>query len=379
MHDNTDPSVSADMSPSDQQLTRRGLLRRGVAASIALSTPGFLTVGTGVGRSATAAQLAEDARKTIVFINFPSFIGPHEIADFQRANPTVRVKQVTSLYQGGSVYQQIVQNRGAYDFLLADVTLAEQMRAGRVLAPLNRSKIPNLGLVAPQFRKAFPLGCPTDYGRVGIAYRKDLVPKPPRSLKELWAIAPQYSRKLLFVSFDRAILAATLLSLGLNPNSTRTADLGKVKTALLQIKPHIKAFPTFCGDSLAKGQAAIALTLDYDAAIGQRENRKVGWILPAEGSVGYVDGLVAVAGSKDLDDVFRFMNFHLSPRNYASFLNAVGLGPVMKAAVPYLKPAIAKSPIIHYNPSYLKGVTVFKYLGAKVMKEYSRVWEEVQG
>jgi spermidine/putrescine transport system substrate-binding protein len=313
-----------------------------------------------------------------VFVNFPSFIGPHEIADFQRANPDVRVKQVTSLYQGGSVYQQIVQNRGAYDFLLADVTLAEQMRAGRVLAPLERSKIPNLRLVDTQFRRAFPLGCPTDYGRVGIAYRTDLVPNPPRSLKELWAIAPQYSGKLLFVSFDRAILAATLLSLGLNPNSTRTADLAKVKTALLKIKPHIKAFPTFCGDSLAKGQAAIALTLDYDAAIGQSENPKVRWILPAEGSVGYVDGLIAVAGSDNLDDVFRFMNFHLSPRNYASFLNAVGLGPVMKAAVPYLKPAIAKSPIIRYNPSYLRGVTLFKYLGADVMKKYNRLWEEVQ-
>jgi spermidine/putrescine-binding protein len=338
--------------------------------------PAFM--GTGASRAATATRAVEQEKRTLVFVNFPGFIGPREIRDFQRAHPDVRVKQVTSLYQGGSVYQQLVQNRGAYDFLLADVTLAEQMRAGGILAPLDKKKVPNLKLVAPAFRSAFPLGCPTDYGRVGIAYRSDLVPNPPRSLKDLWRIAPQYSGKLLVVSFDRAVLAATLLYLGLNPNSTRSRDLKRVKDALLQLKPHIKAFPTFCGDALAKGQASIALTLDYDAAIGQASNPKVRWLVPSEGSVGYVDGLVAVAGGDHLDDVHRFMNFHLAPRNYASFLNAVGLGSVMRAAVPFLKPSIRNSPILRFNPAYLKNVTVFRYLGADVIKEYNRVWEEVQ-
>ncbi len=51
---------------------------------------------------------------------------------------------------------------------LGDLAVVGQSIAAGILQPLDWSKVPNVSLVDPTFRKAYSHGVPSDYGKVGI-------------------------------------------------------------------------------------------------------------------------------------------------------------------------------------------------------------------
>ena len=69
----------------------------------------------------------------------------------------------------------------------------------------------------------------------------------------------------------------------------------------------------------------MAMDYDYDIALAQSRNKNIIWVSPSEGMCGYIEGWSALNTSKHLDVVWAFMNFHLDPKNYASFVNATAL------------------------------------------------------
>jgi hypothetical protein len=70
------------------------------------------------------------------------------------------------------------------------------------------------------------------------------------------------------------------------------------------------------------------------------------------------------------------MNFHLEPKNYASFVNATGTAFVEQAAVPYIEKSIAANPSLRYDPSTLRTVEFEQYLGPEQTAYRGRLWEE---
>ena len=69
------------------------------------------------------------------------------------------------------------------------------------------------------------------------------------------------------------------------------------------------------------------------------------------------------------------MNFHLDPKNYASFVNATGSAYVMPSATPYVDKSISKNPILYPDPAVLARVEYEDYLG-EATALWSKVWDE---
>jgi spermidine/putrescine-binding protein len=99
--------------------------------------------------------------------NYPSWMGSHVVSAFEHLHPGSTIKQVSSASSSiAGTVQQL--KSGTYDFALADASATGQAVAVGVVAPLDWSKIPNIRYVAESFRRGFPHGIPTDYGKVGI-------------------------------------------------------------------------------------------------------------------------------------------------------------------------------------------------------------------
>ena len=88
---------------------------------------------------------------------------------FEKANPGVTIHQVSELTSGGDAAQiaQIHQNQSAYDMALAGSVVSAQLQQAKLIQPVNLANIPNIKNVPQYFRKSFPWGIPTDYGKVG--------------------------------------------------------------------------------------------------------------------------------------------------------------------------------------------------------------------
>jgi spermidine/putrescine-binding protein len=367
-------------------LSRRDLLRRSALAGLGLAGVGALAGCSDSNSNASASGAANASASAkgplkghVEFLNYPQWIGPHEVSDFEHEHPGVSISQNNSAYTNSisGVAVTVAQDPGQFDMLLADLSVVGQLEAGGFVAQFDFDRVPNIALVEPSIRSQYPKGIPTDFGKMGIGYRKDLVKPAPRSWHDLWEMAPRYSGKIVAYNLDRDMLGPALKYLGYSINTRVDAQWSKAKDALIELKKYIKAFKAVdIASELVHAQAVIAITNDYDVALAQTQNSNIGWVVPSEGTSGYLEGIVGVSQSQHLSIVEAFSNFHLAPVNYASFVATTATSYTEPKIRSRLPKDIAQSKTI--GAFNLKDVEFEHYLGEKTTQYVSNMWEQVQ-
>jgi spermidine/putrescine transport system substrate-binding protein len=361
--------------------SRRRFLARGLQLSAGMSAAAILAAckssNNAAGPSAASGGSSAAPTGSITMNNYPGWIGKNEISDFeaQFSGATIKVKSEPTQSIASDVLF-FKQNPGAYDFGLEDQSAVGQMIASDVLEPLDFSKIPNIKYVDETFRKTFSHGLPTDYGKVGVGYRKDIVTEGITSWADIWNLAPKYSGQITFLNLDRDCMGSALKYLGFSGNSTVESQLEDCKNALIQIKPHLQALTnTNVAAGLVRGTVAIAMDWDFDMVSAQQKEPNIEWVIPSEGAVAYLEGWIAVKGTDNLPLVEAFMNFHADPKNYASFVNNTGTAYVESASTPYVDDSISKNPILFPDQTILSRVEYEDYLG-EATALWSKIWDE---
>jgi spermidine/putrescine transport system substrate-binding protein len=377
---------------ASRRYTRRNALIRGAqvtagagALAAFLAACGGSDSTTSATSEAAATTEAEAAATTaapalsgeVVMMNYPGWMGETTVADFKAATG-VDVKEVEGLTEGTSAAAaQVAQNKDEYDMSLGGPVLAQMLETGGLLAQVNPANIPNLANVADHFKQAYPWGPPTDYGKTGFAYRKDLMSEQPTSWADFWALAPKYSGKLTVFDYDVDILGAALIKDGYSVNATEESEINAARDSLIELKPHLLAIlPTDASKPLLKGTAVMGMDYDYSVAYAQRENENIVWVSPEEGMPAYLDGWLAINGTDKLAEIEAFMNFLLEPENYAKFINTIGSSFVMPDAIPLIDKAITENPALAYDEAAVKTIEFQQFLGEDVTKRRARAWQE---
>ena len=367
-----------------RRLTRRELLAGGARLSAGMSAA-WLLAACGGGSSApspvapgttggtTAPQLSGQA----TISTYPGWMGKGEIDAFRQLYPDANVKEVSG--SSGATGSEVLffrQNPGVYDFSLEDQNGVGQLLAGDLVEPIDWSKVPNIENVDQPFRDAYPNGVPTDYGKVGIGYRTDLVTEGIASWADVWDLAPRYSGQIIFLNLDRDCMGSALKYLGYSGNTVDQGEIDACTKALIDIKPHLQAVTsTGVSRGLVKGTAAIAMDWDFDIALAQQQEPKIEWVVPEEGMMAYLEGWVLIKDGPHLDVATAFMNFHLQPEQYADFVNTTGSAYVASASTPFIDKSISKNPILFPTPEVLAKVEYENYLGESLAL-WSKAWDE---
>ncbi len=365
-------------------LSRRQLLRRAAQLGVGVPAAGWLLAACG-GSSASssggttggAASAPAKVEGTAILHNYAGWMGKDNIKHFRAQYPGANIKQVTAGDISSSATAQTLKaNPDAYDFALGDQAFVGQAVAADIIQDVDFDKVPNIANVDAKFHEAFSHGVPTDYGKVGIGYRKDMVSEPIASWADLWSLAPKYSGKIVFLDFDRDTIGSALRYKGFSGNTQDESELEQAKQALIDIKPHLLAIKGYdVAASLVKGDAAIVMDWDYDVALGQGQDPNIEWVLPEEGAMAYLEGWSVIKGTDNVDLVHSFMNFFLQPKEYADFVNTTGTAYVMDAATPYINASISKNSALIVDPATLEKVEFENFLG-EATALYSKAWDE---
>jgi spermidine/putrescine transport system substrate-binding protein len=356
--------------------SRRQMLRRGAALALAVPSAAALLEACSSSSSSGTGSSAGSLAGTAVMENYPDWMGAHVVPSFQKLHPGSVIKQVSN--SSSSISGTVQQLKtGDFDFGLADVSATQQALDIGLVAPPDWSKIPNIKYVASSFRKAYPHGIPTDYGKIGIGYRPDLVGEKITSWHDVWRLAPRFSGKIVFIDLDRDCMGSTLKYLGYSGNSTVPSQLTACKNALIKIKPHLQAFPGVnYGQGLQDGSTVIAMDYDYDVALNQQKQPKIEWVFPSEGMVAYLEGWIAMKSSKVLPLVQSFMNFALEPKQYGDFVNTTGTAYVEPAATPFIEKSISGSAIL--RPGKAIANVEFEHFLGSATALWTQIWDEVK-
>ncbi|MFT4009723.1 MAG: spermidine/putrescine ABC transporter substrate-binding protein [Nocardioidaceae bacterium] len=358
-------------------ITRRQILRGG-AGLAGLAVAGGMLSACGDDEPKSSGGSASASKGPIVMVNYPGWMGATEVSDFKKQTG-ITVKESTGLTDGGSASQaaQLARNKGDYDMALSGNVLGRTLEQADMIQQVDFANIPNIEGVDATFRDQFTWGIPVEYGKLGIAYRKDLLPKPPESWEEMFAMAPQISGKFTFPDYDVDVLSMAILALGYDINTADPDEIEAARDLLIETKPDLKAFlATDASKPLIEGSVVLAALHDYDMPSAMKANDKIGWIAPSEGLPSYIDGWLALAGTKQTSAIEKFMNFHLEPEVYADFINTTGAAFLLPAAEPHIDKAILQNPAMRLDDSVTMQWQTF--IDADGVKVRNTAWNEIK-
>jgi spermidine/putrescine transport system substrate-binding protein len=320
----------------------------------------FLAVGLAV--SATAAPT-----KNLNIYCWSEYI-PQPIIDQFSKETGVKVT-VENYASNEEMLSKLAAGGGEYDIIQPSEYVIEALVKEKVLHPLERSKIPNLKNIDPQFlNQPFDPGnkfsVPFMAGTVGIVVNTDLVKDDIRSYADVFK--PANKGKIVVLDDAREIVTWALLANGLNINQITDKSLNKIKPTLEQWLPLVKVYDSDSPKTaLLNGDVALGVVWGGEGAILLNKNKKFRWVIPSEGTHLFIDSLAIPKTAKNVQNAEAFMNFILRPE----------ISKQISDEFPYLNPNIAARELMSKqqleNPASfpaeedLKKMTLFKDIGTK--------------
>ncbi len=347
---------------------------------------------------AAGGAQAQAAKPVNIYI-WNDYLGETTLADFTKATgaPT-RVDLYDSLEL---LEQKVLVGKSGYDVIVptAEPTLSRMIQA-KVLAPLDKAKIPNLKNIDPatlkQIDKSDPgnvFAVPYLGGTVGLGIVpekiKAIAPDAPLDSWDL-IFKPEIAKKMSacgITIMDSAIdvIPTVLNYLGLDPNSEKKEDLEQAEKTLMAVRPYIKQFVTGQNiNLLAAGDACVVMAYNGDvnqATTRAKENNAshtVLYVAPKEGVQVWWDTLAVPADSPNKDGAYAFINFMLDPANIAGVTNAVKYANAVPASLAAINPEVKANPAV-----YLPDMAKMKLFSLRSIKQATdrartRVWTKVK-
>ena len=282
-----------------------------------------------------------------------------------------------------------------YDLLVPTGNAVEALIKSDQLQPLDKSKIPNLKNIKPQYLN--PWFDPGNVYSVPYAYSLTIVGYNVERMRELGLptdslaviFDPQYlrkvERKVTVLDSQRELFAAALKYLGYSVNETGEAKLKQARDLILRAKPYWAAFNaasyfkelTVGNVWLAHGYSNDFFTAQLDARNAGRKF-SIGFSIPKEGAVFALDNLVMHKSGKRPDLAYQFIDFWLEGRASAELTNAIGAGSPNQAAMPLIDPQIAANEAIFPSPEKFRQLEMLRDYDRRLRRTLNRLWVEIK-
>ncbi|KIQ53603.1 polyamine ABC transporter substrate-binding protein [Meiothermus taiwanensis] len=319
-------------------------------------------------------------KQELRLLNWSDYMPKEVLEEFEKREG---IKVVEDTYDSPEAMLSKLQAGGdaEYDVLItADYTVGSLARAGS-LQELDKSKIPNLQNLDPQFASpAFDPGgrysVVYQWGTTGLAYREDLVKGPVESWAVIFDPAKQVGPFLLLDEM-REMMGAALKYQGESVNTTDPEKLAKVQELLLGAKRRSQGFAggTSIRDRLIAGDIAVGPAYSGDILAAQAENPQLKYVIPVEGATLWTDNLVVLKKSPNHELAYKFINFLLEPQIAAQISNSIGYATPVAAAMDQI--AEKDNPIIYPSPEIRERLELLADLGEQA-DAFNKVWAEVK-
>jgi spermidine/putrescine transport system substrate-binding protein len=330
----------------------------------------------------TFALGANPARE-LVFLTWANYIDPEIVAEFE-SQCECKVTQV--YYETDDARDGLMlENEGVgYDVVTVNGLMLQRYLRRGWLAPFDDQAVPNLSHLDTKWRTAFDAaddyGVPYFWGTLGIAYRKDLVPAPITSWRDLMQPDAALRGKITMIDSARDLLVAPLKSLGVSLNSTDPDILEQVRRVLLEQKPYVRGYSYLSlteESALVTGEAVAAMMFSGDALMVKEHDPSIEYVLPEEGGQIWVDYLTVMARSHKQELAAAFINFLNEPQTAARNAEFVFYATPNVAAAEFLPEEFLIDPVIYPDATALQNSEYYTRLPPRVERSYNEIFTRV--
>jgi putrescine transport system substrate-binding protein len=181
------------------------------------------------------------------------------------------------------------------------------------------------------------------------------------------------------------IFPAALGYLGLDPNSTKPADLEKAAELVSKIRPYVRKFHSSeYLSALATGE--ICLAVGWSGDILQAKNRaaeansdiEIGYSIPKEGAQMFFDNLAIPADAKNLSEAYELIDYLYRPEVAAKNSNFLSYANGNLASQKLVDPKILGDRNIYPDDATIAKLFIITARDPATQRVINRLWTRVK-
>ena len=214
-----------------------------------------------------------------------------------------------------ALYSLLKTGAGDYDVIVPSDYMIGRLIAEDMLAELNYDNIPNYAKIGDQYKGLSydpdnKYTVPYTWGTLGIIYNTTMVDEEITSWDAMFD--EKYAGQVLMIRNSRDALAAALLDLGYDINTTDEAQIREAYELLADAKSK-GVYQSFVMDEIfgkmEGGNAAIAMYYAGDYLTMLENNPDLRYVVPEEGSNWFVDAMCVLKNAQHKEEAEEWINF----------------------------------------------------------------------
>jgi spermidine/putrescine transport system substrate-binding protein len=333
------------------------------------------------------------AADTLYLYNWNNYISDRTVARFESQCACRVVQDYYS--DNEEMLAKIAAGASGYDLIVPTGNAVETLIRSRQLRPVDKSRLPNLGNIKPEFLDtAFDPGnrysVPYAYTITLIGYNKQRI-EALGLPTDTWALIfePRHLKKIkgrvTVLDSQRELMAAAMLYLGYHVNDTDERKWRRARDLILRAKPYWAAFNASSYiKELTVGNIWVAHGYSNDMFQARQDARaaarpfEIAYSTPREGAVLALDSMVLHRTGRNPELAHRFMDFMLAGENSAELTNLIGSGNPNRAAMAHIEPEIAHNRAVFPDPATLGRLEMMRDLDRRSRRVLNRIWTEIK-
>ena len=214
-----------------------------------------------------------------------------------------------------ALYSLLKTGAGDYDVIVPSDYMIGRLIAEDMLAELNYDNIPNYAKIDDRYKSLSydpdnKYTVPYTWGTLGIIYNTTMVDEEITSWDAMFD--EKYAGQVLMIRNSRDALAAALLDLGYDINTTDEAQIREAYQLLSGAK-NAGVYQAFVMDEVFQkmegGNAAIAMYYAGDYLTMLENNPDLAYVVPQEGSNWFVDAMCVLKDAQHKEEAEEWINF----------------------------------------------------------------------
>ena len=344
----------------------------------------------------TAAMAQE---RVVNFYNWSNYMAPGVLEDFTKETG---IKVVYDTFDAKETLEtRLLAGKSGYDVVVPTAYFLQRQIAAGIFQKLDKSKLPNLANAWPEVTKRLALYDPGNqyaanymWGTTGIGYNVKAVQKVLGSdaVIDSWDIVfkPENLAKFKdcgvhMLDSPDDILPAALSYLGLDPNSTKQADLEKAADLVAKVRRSVRKFHSSESlSALATGE--ICFVVGWSGDIKQAQSRaeeakngvEIGYVIPKSGAQMFFDNFAIPADAKNVNEAYLLIDYLNRPEVAAKNSDFLGYANGNLASQKLIDKKVISDKTVYPDTDTLAKLFVITARDPATQRIINRLWTKVK-
>ncbi len=343
--------------------------------------------------------LAQAQQRTVNFYNWSNYMAPGVLEQFTKETG---IKVTYDTFDANeTVETRLLAGKSGYDVVVPTAYFLQRQIAANIFQKLDKTKLPNLANAWPEVTKRLAIYDPGNafaanymWGTTGIGYNvkkvQDILGADAKIDSWSAVFVPENLAKFkdcgihMLDSADD-ILPAALNYLGLDPNSTKQADLEKAADLVSKVRPYVRKFHSSeYLNALATGE--ICFVVGWSGDIKQAQSRaaeakngvEIGYAIPKEGAQMFFDNFAIPADAKNVAEAHELINYLYRPDVAAKNSDFLSYANGNLASQKLIDPKVMNDKTVYPDEATLSRLFVITARDPATQRIINRLWTRVK-